>query len=135
MHDRRTARKPVTGRGELHRVDIPKRRPPVLIHRRAPGHTHLHRGDYESPPPSVRIVLPKPIRAAIDAERRNLHKVDAMLGCLVIALEYGQDGNATDEPDYADAVRALRAMIASAAAQLDPSHLEHLVSEPVASDA
>ena len=60
------------------------------------------------------------LEAAIDAERRNLQKAASMLGCLVIALEYGYDGYETEEPDYSDVVRAIRSMVDASVDRLEP---------------
>lgn len=67
------------------------------------------------------IPLPETV---LDTERRQLQIVDALLGCLVIALEY-RDRPTADEPDYADAARAIRRLLDHSIERLDAAHLAY----------
>lgn len=53
-----------------------------------------------------------------------------MLGCLVVALQYGYDGDETEEPDYSAVVRAVRAMVDESVDRLEPLNLERRPVEP-----
>jgi len=65
--------------------------------------------------------------AAIEDERRNLQKAESTLGCLVVALEHGYDGDGAD-PDYSDVARAVRTMLAASIDRLDAVHLARLTA-------
>lgn len=56
---------------------------------------------------------------AIEVERRRLHQAESTLGCLVLSLQEGCEGNSYDDPDYSDVARAVRTIIRSVAEQLD----------------
>jgi len=71
--------------------------------------------------------VPSPLVAAIENERRNLEKAESTLGCLVVALEYGYDGEGND-PDYADVARTVRTMLAASIERLDATRLARLTS-------
>ena len=62
------------------------------------------------------------IESVLDTERRQLQIVDALLWCLVMALEYRANPT-SGEPDYADAVRAIQSLLHRSIERLDDAHL------------
>lgn len=68
------------------------------------------------------------LEEAINTERRNLQKAESVLGCLVVALEYGYDGDDSGEPDYSDVARAVRDILAASITQLDPTSLRRTIA-------
>lgn len=73
--------------------------------------------------------------AAIEVERRNLQQVHAVLGCLITALEYGDEREGGyNRPDFSDAVLAARRMVHAAMTALDPISLAESVARMDESD-
>ena len=70
------------------------------------------------------------VENAIYAERRELQKAAAILGCLVIALEYGDDDGPMQGPDPSDVARAVRGMIERSVTGLDPTNLRRIAAYP-----
>jgi len=70
------------------------------------------------------VSVAKGVRAAIDAERRNLQIAESVLGCLVTALDYSSCAEPKEPPDFADAARAVRHMITAAIDRLDCVNLQ-----------
>jgi hypothetical protein len=62
------------------------------------------------------------LESVLDTERRQLQIVDALLGCLAMALEY-RAGPTADEPDFADAVHAIQSLLDGSIERLDNAHL------------
>jgi hypothetical protein len=65
------------------------------------------------------VSMTKAVKAAIDAERRNLQIAESVLGCLVTALDYSSGAEPKQPPDFADAARAVRHMLTAAIDRLD----------------
>jgi hypothetical protein len=82
-----------------------------------------------SQPP--RVTLPEKLQEAIEAERGNLSKAESVLGCLTIALEYG-DTESTSGPYYSDVAEVARDLVRQSINGLDSLILErHLARDRV----
>jgi hypothetical protein len=66
-------------------------------------------------------------RAIIEAQRGILIKIESLLGCLVVALEYSEssDVEKLDPSIYADVASIARVMISDATEQLDSVNLDY----------
>lgn len=73
-------------------------------------------------------VISKRATDAIDAQRRSLQMAESVMGCLVTALEYASWVPRKQRPDYSDAVRAVRRMIAAAIDRLDSVNLKRTIA-------
>ena len=73
--------------------------------------------------PPYGVATPEGLAEAIEAERANLAKAEAILGCLVIALEYA-DAEAS-APCYPDVVRLARDVVRQSINGLDPLALQN----------
>jgi hypothetical protein len=58
---------------------------------------------------------------AIETERDNLSRADSLLGCLVIAMEYGETMH--KGPYYPDVAQIAHEMVRKSISALDPIHL------------
>jgi hypothetical protein len=82
-----------------------------------------------SQPP--RVPLPENLQEAIEAERGNLAKAESVLGCLTIALEYG-DTESTSGPYFPDVAEVARDLVRRSINGLDSLELErHLARDRV----
>jgi|HubBroStandDraft_2_1064218.scaffolds.fasta_scaffold388020_1 hypothetical protein len=93
------------------------------------GNSRRHRGSAggrNRHPRSV-VPIPEPLRDAVEVERDNLSRADSILGCLVIALEYGSDADAGC-PYYPDVARVARELVRTSINGLDSLHLEEGLS-------
>jgi hypothetical protein len=78
-----------------------------------------------------RVPLPEKLQEAIEAERGNLSKAESVLGCLTIALEYG-DTESTSGPYYPDVAEVARDLVRQSINGLDSLILErHLARDRV----
>jgi hypothetical protein len=64
----------------------------------------------------LRVVL-----KAIETERDNLSRAESLLGCLQIAMEYGEMNH--KDPYYPDVAEIARRMVRKSISALDPIHL------------
>ena len=62
--------------------------------------------------------VPKSLREAIAAERDNLSKVESLLACMVVSLEYQNDPH--DGPYYPAVAQLARELVARSIDGLDP---------------
>lgn len=73
-------------------------------------------------PPSAKhlygVPVPESLHEAIAAERDNLSKVESLLACMVVSLEYQNDP--LDGPYYPAAARLARELVARSIDGLDP---------------
>jgi|SRR5258708_2471853 len=67
------------------------------------------------------VPVPEGLHEAIEAERDNLCKVEALLGCMVVALEYKDDP--LDGPYFPPVAELARALVAKSIDGLDPGVL------------
>jgi hypothetical protein len=58
---------------------------------------------------------------AIETERDNLSRADSLLGCLIVAMEYGETMH--KGPYYPDVAQIAHAMVRKSISALDPIHL------------
>ena len=58
---------------------------------------------------------------AIETERANLSRTESLLGCLTIAMEYGETGH--EGPYYADVASMARELVRKSINALDPINL------------
>lgn len=72
------------------------------------------------------------LNAAINKERGILLKADALLGCLAIALEYGQDSQ--EQIHYPDVAQVARDLLNHAIEALDPVQLQQLTPDDEVSE-
>jgi hypothetical protein len=73
------------------------------------------------------VSIPEPLREAIEAERDNLSKAESILGCLAIAMEYG---NGVDHggPYYPDVAQIARELVRKSINGLDSVRLQERLS-------
>jgi hypothetical protein len=64
------------------------------------------------------VPVPQGLYEAIEAERSNLAKAESLLGCLTIALEYG-DADSPESPYYPDVAQAARELVRKSINGLD----------------
>jgi hypothetical protein len=64
------------------------------------------------------VPVPKGLYEAIEAERSNLAKAESLLGCLTIAMEYG-DTDSPESPYYPDVAQAARDLVRQSINGLD----------------
>jgi hypothetical protein len=75
-----------------------------------------------SPPlPTISGAQLKLLLEAIETERDNLSRADSLLGCLEIAMEYGETTH--KGPYYPDVAQIARAMVRKSIGALDPINL------------
>jgi hypothetical protein len=67
--------------------------------------------------------IPEALEEAIETERRNLQKVEAILGCLTLAIEYGEQ-HLSDAPDYSDVAAVACELLNASIVKLDSVSLE-----------
>jgi hypothetical protein len=73
------------------------------------------------------------LREVIEIERDNLSKVDSILGCLVISMEYGSDSD--NAPYYPDLVQLAREMVKHSIDGLDSLALQQRLMRNKVKDA
>jgi len=67
------------------------------------------------------VPVPKRLQEAIEAERDNLCKVESLLGCMVVSLEYRDDP--LDGPYFPAVAQLARELVAQSIDGLDPGVL------------
>jgi hypothetical protein len=67
------------------------------------------------------VPVPEGLHEAIEAERDNLCKVESLLGCMVVSLEYKDDP--LDGPYFPPVVQLARELVARSIDALDPGVL------------
>jgi hypothetical protein len=67
------------------------------------------------------VPVPEGLHAAIEAERDNLCKVESLLGCMVVSLEYKDDP--LDGPYFPAVAQLARELVARSIDGLDPGVL------------
>jgi hypothetical protein len=67
------------------------------------------------------VPVPEGLHEAIEAERDNLCKVEALLGCMVVSLEYKDDP--LDGPYFPPVAQLARELVAKSIDGLDPGVL------------
>lgn len=76
----------------------------------------------QKPPPAKKhpygVPVPERLHEAIAAERDNLSKVESLLACMVVSLEYQNDP--LDGPYYPAAAQLARELVARSINGLDP---------------
>jgi hypothetical protein len=76
----------------------------------------------QKPPPATKhpygVPIPESLHEAIAAERDNLGKVESLLACMVVSLEYQNDP--LDGPYYPAAAQLARELVARSINGLDP---------------
>jgi hypothetical protein len=76
-----------------------------------------------------RGVAVQALTRAIDQERDNLSKADSVLGCLVIAMEYGTDS--VGAPYYPDVAQIARDLVQQSLRGLDAVNLQRPLRDKV----
>jgi hypothetical protein len=74
------------------------------------------------------VALPESLHEAIEAERGNLAKAESVLGCLTIAMEYG-DTDSTTGPYYPDVAQVARDLVRRSINALDSLTLQRRLAE------
>jgi hypothetical protein len=72
--------------------------------------------------------IPEALQDAIEKERGNLTRAEALLGCLVIAIEYGEK-DLKDAPDYGLVVKIAHELVHASIDKLDSIYLEQTLDE------
>ena len=70
--------------------------------------------------------IPERLHEALESERGNLAKVEALLGCLALAIDYG-DTDLSVAPDYGEVVKMACELIRGSVNRLDCLNLERLM--------
>lgn len=80
------------------------------------------------------VPIPEGLHEAIEAERGNLAKAEAVLGCMAIAMEYESDSETG--PYYPDVARIARDIVRQSINSLDSLALQrHLLRNKIKDDA
>jgi hypothetical protein len=82
---------------------------------------HRRRNPARSALPTISGTQLNRLLNAIETERDNLSRADSLLGCLEIAMEYGETTN--KGPYYPDVAKIARAMVRKSIGALDPINL------------
>lgn len=82
---------------------------------------HRRRNTGKSTAPTVSGVQLKLLLKAIETERDNLSRAESLLGCLTIAMEYGDMTH--QGPYYPDVAQIAREMVRKSIGALDPINL------------
>jgi hypothetical protein len=72
--------------------------------------------------------IPEALQDAIEKERGNLTRAEALLGCLVTAIEYGEK-DLKDAPDYGLVVKMAHELVHASIDKLDSVYLEQTLDE------
>jgi hypothetical protein len=73
------------------------------------------------------VSIPEPVCEAIEVERDNLSKAESILGCLVIAMEYGNRAD-NSGPYYPDVAQIARELVRKSINGLDSLRLQEQLS-------
>jgi hypothetical protein len=82
---------------------------------------HRHRNKQRSTLLPVSGAQLNLVLKAIETERDNLSRAESLLGCLQIAMEYGEMNH--KDPYYPDVAEIARQMVRKSISALDPIHL------------
>jgi hypothetical protein len=72
--------------------------------------------------------MPERLHDAIENERCNLSRAEALLGCVADSIEYG-DKDLTTTPDYTEVVKLARELVRASINKLDSLYLDGLLTD------